>query len=234
MTGTGRFAVRTLLITLVTIGLLLGVVQYLTSGNFTMDRQALTMYGVGAVFALVLWRLIQAVARGAFNNTGDTVGSHSPAVEEVMPEPVVDPVPPPVEAAPTVEPSKLIETGAAQILAILQRKGRLIDFLQEDLSQFEDAQIGAAVRNIHEECKAALNESLTLESVYTDAEGSTIKVPAGFDAQSVRLTGNVRGEPPFTGTLRHRGWRVSAFNLPQRTGNQDSHVIAAAEVEVNA
>ena len=39
------------------------------------------------------------------------------------------------------------------LFAVLQREGRLLDFLQEDLSLYEDGQIGAAVRSIHENCK---------------------------------------------------------------------------------
>src|SRR5207253_6846543 len=36
---------------------------------------------------------------------------------------------------------------AVQLLAILQREGRLLDFLQEDVDGYADAQIGAAVRD---------------------------------------------------------------------------------------
>ena len=95
------------------------------------------------------------------------------------------------------------------MLAILQRQGRLIDFLQEDLAPFEDAQIGAAVRSVHAGCKQALDEHIQLEAIYPEAEGSVVSVPSGFDAYAIRLSGNVSGEPPFTGTLRHRGWRAS-------------------------
>jgi hypothetical protein len=119
------------------------------------------------------------------------------------------------------------------MLAILQRQGRLIDFLQENLSMYDDAQIGAAVRTIHEGSKQALAEHVTLEPIFTETEGSPVAVEPGFDTRAVRLTGHVVGEPPFRGELRHRGWRVVNINLPQQPGGQDKQlIVAAAEVEV--
>ena len=121
------------------------------------------------------------------------------------------------------------------MLAILQRQGRLIDFLQEDLRMYEDAQIGTAVRGIHEGCRQALAEHLQLEPIFKEDEGTAVTVPPGFDTHAVRLTGDVAGEPPFTGVLRHRGWRVVSMNLPKQARGQDEQmIVAAAEVEVNA
>jgi hypothetical protein len=117
------------------------------------------------------------------------------------------------------------------MLAILQRKGRLIDFLQENLSGYDDAQIGAAVRTIHAGCREALLEHVTLEPIYSENEGSQVTVDAGFDANAVRLVGNVTGEPPFRGTLVHRGWRVAKLALPRQTSDKEK-VIAPAEVEI--
>lgn len=122
---------------------------------------------------------------------------------------------------------------AVQILAILQRQGRLIDFLQEDLNLYEDAQIGAAVRSIHAGCKQALNEHVSLNPIYDADEGAQITVEAGFDAAATRLTGAISGQPPFTGVLRHRGWRVVKMELPQLSpGQEKDWVLAPAEVEV--
>ena len=119
------------------------------------------------------------------------------------------------------------------MLAILQREGRLIDFLQEDLNQYEDAQIGAAVRNVHAGCKSAVDEHVELAPIFGEAEGSRVEVQRGFDAYSVRLSGAVSGEPPFHGTLRHRGWRVEKITLPKQTPAQAvAKVVAPAEVEV--
>src|SRR5262249_50872825 len=103
--------------------------------------------------------------------------------------------------------------------------------------QYEDAQIGAAVRSVHAGCKEALAEVAKLEPVLTDEEGADISVPPGFDARSIRLTGAVRGNPPFRGTLRHRGWRVQQLQMPplqvDKADPKADSVLAPAEVEVH-
>jgi hypothetical protein len=119
-----------------------------------------------------------------------------------------------------------------RFLAILQRQGRLLDFLLEDVHAYSDAQIGAAVRDIHRQCRAAVNEHLVLDPVLAHAEGSTVDVPAGFDPSTIRLTGNVTGSPPFRGTLQHHGWRVRDLKLPHIPEGQDDLVLMPAEVEV--
>jgi hypothetical protein len=121
---------------------------------------------------------------------------------------------------------------ALQLLSLLQREGRFVDFLEEDVSSFSDAQIGAAARVVHDGCRKALREHLPLEPVRSEDEGSKIKIEKGFDAHSVRLTGNVTGEAPFTGTLAHRGWKVKEVKLPKMTEGHDASIVAPAEVEV--
>lgn len=122
---------------------------------------------------------------------------------------------------------------AVQLLAIFQREGRLVDFLQEDLTQYSDDQIGAAVRSIHQGCREALGEHLELQPVMEKTEGSAVTVPVDFDPAAIRLTGNVSGDPPFSGILRHHGWRVVSVKLPQVTTRQDKDwILAPAEVEI--
>ncbi|MDB4967925.1 MAG: hypothetical protein JWN44_3614 [Myxococcales bacterium] len=122
--------------------------------------------------------------------------------------------------------------GAVQLLAILQREGRLLDFLQEEVDAYSDAQIGAAVRDIHRGCKKALAEHMPMEPVLRDAENAQVRVDAGFDPSRIRLVGNVVGEPPFTGALRHHGWRISKVSLPVPARGTDPSVVAPAEVEL--
>jgi hypothetical protein len=119
-----------------------------------------------------------------------------------------------------------------RLLALLQREGRLLDFLLEDIKAYDDAQVGAAVRDIHRQCQAAIKEHLTLEPVLPQAEGATVEVPTGFDPSAVRLTGNVTGQPPFRGTLQHHGWRVKAYKLAAPPEGQDELVVMPAEVEL--
>ena len=117
-------------------------------------------------------------------------------------------------------------------LALLQRKGRLLDFLLEDVSGATDEQIGAGVRELHKESQAVIKEHLTLTPVLPNQEGDTVEAPPGFDPSAVRLTGNVTGQPPFRGVLKHHGWRVTDYRLPAPPEGQDEFVLAPAEVDL--
>ena len=119
-----------------------------------------------------------------------------------------------------------------RLLALLQREGRLLDFLLEDIQSYSEAQIGAAVRDIHRQCRVALKEHLDLQPVLSQQEGSTVEIPSGFDPSAVRLTGNVTGQPPFRGTLQHHGWRVKEIKLAPPPEGQDEFVLMPAEVEL--
>lgn len=141
------------------------------------------------------------------------------------------PTPTPVTAAPA--PLKEATPDAAlQLLALLQRDARLIDFTQEDLSGYSDAEIGGPARLVHEGCAKVLREHFTLAPVRPEAEGSRITLNEGFDARAVRLTGNVVGKAPFQGALSHRGWRVTETRLPKLAPSHDATVLAQAEVEL--
>lgn len=119
-----------------------------------------------------------------------------------------------------------------RLLAILQREARLLDFLLEDVSGAANETLGAGVREVHKKAQAALKEHLTLEPVLNQAENSAVEVPAGFDPSAIRLTGNVTGQPPFSGTLIHHGWRVTGYKLPKPPEGQDDLVVSPAEVEL--
>lgn len=138
--------------------------------------------------------------------------------------------------APSAPPTpKLREApvdSALQLLGLLQREGRLIDFLQEDVASYTDADIGAAARVVHDGVKKALVTHVTLERVRGESEGSRITLARGFSASEVRLVGNVVGDPPFSGTLNHAGWRVTQIELPKLSDGHDLKIIAPAEVEL--
>jgi hypothetical protein len=121
---------------------------------------------------------------------------------------------------------------ALQLLGLLQREGRFVDFVMEDVGAFSDAEIGAAARVVHDGCARALREHLPVAPVRDEAEESRVTLPPGYDAASVRVTGNVTGQPPYTGTLKHRGWRVQRVKLPTLADGHDAAVIAPAEVEL--
>ena len=122
---------------------------------------------------------------------------------------------------------------AIQMLALLQRDGRLIDFLAENISAYPDTQLGAAVRTIHDTCRQVLDRYVKLEPILDSEEDQPVTVQAGLDPAAIKLIGNVAGEPPVRGMLRHKGWRVKEVNLPpwpQATGRM---VVAPAEVELS-
>lgn len=136
---------------------------------------------------------------------------------------------------PKAPPPALLETSpdsALQLLGLLQQEGRLVDFLQEDVARYSDDEIGAAVRVVHEGCRKVLNEHIILAPIRQEAEGARVSLEPGFDAAAMRPTGNVVGEPPFTGTLAHRGWRATEVRLPKLAQGHDVGVITPAEIEL--
>lgn len=135
-------------------------------------------------------------------------------------------VPPP----PT--PPERLHASSLLLLGALQREGRLIDFLQQDVASFSDEEVGAAARVVHGGCRKVVSQYFEFEPAAKESEGSPIQVPAGFDAQRIRLTGNVSGQPPFRGTLRHHGWMATAVRLPALSDALDPRVVAPAEVEL--
>ena len=139
---------------------------------------------------------------------------------------------PAAPAKPAELPPERTHAAGLAVLGLLQREGRLIDFLQEDVAAFSDAEIGAAARVVHGGSRKVLAQYLTLEPVLKDSEGASVTVPAGFSAERIRLTGNVAGQPPFRGTLKHHGWVATAVRLPAVSATMDPRVIAPAEVEL--
>ena len=152
------------------------------------------------------------------------------------PPPAPAPAPAPVPAAaPAPVPVQLREAtpdAALQLLTLLQREARLIDFAHENLAAYADADIGAAARVVHEGCARVLKDHFTIAPVRNEAEGSRLTLEEGFDAASVRLTGNVVGKAPFKGTLSHRGWKATDVRLPQLAKEHDASILAPAEVEL--
>ncbi|MFB3855123.1 MAG: DUF2760 domain-containing protein [Vicinamibacterales bacterium] len=137
-----------------------------------------------------------------------------------------------VQTAGPAPPGEAAPDRAVQMLALLQRDGRLVDFLMEDLSGYSDAQVGAAARDVHGRCRQTLARYVTVESVVEGQEGETITVQARPDPAAVRLIGNVAGQPPFRGTLLHKGWRAVHVALPPLVEGSGRTIVAQAEVEV--
>ncbi len=148
----------------------------------------------------------------------------------------------PAEAAAAAKPAPVVEAakaadGAVQILAILQREARLIDFLEEDITPYTDEQVGAAVRDIHKNSRAALARHVALRPVVDGVEGTNTNLAsAGLDAKDttrLRIVGNVPADGKVeAGVLRHRGWRVEKVDLPATPMGKKAAILAPAEIEV--
>jgi len=123
---------------------------------------------------------------------------------------------------------------AIQMLVLLQREGRLVDFVLEDLAAYSDAQIGAAARDVHAGCHRVLERYVTLEAILPGREGEVVTVGQDqqINAAAFHLVGNVAGQPPFRGTLLHPGWRASRVQLPP-LGTTDRTIVMPAEIELS-
>jgi len=216
----------------------------LSSRPTTFDLWHVCLAGTAAALALLLIIVLISVILGmrrcrkaaaAKVEAAPVVSTPAP-----KPEPEVKIVEKIVEVekivqAPAPEPVVLKEAtpdAALQLLSLLQKEARFIDFIKEDVSAFSDTDIGAAARVVHQGCVKVLNEHFTLAPVSQDQEGSRITLNKGFDAASFRLTGNIVGDAPFNGTLVHKGWQVTDLRLPKLTEGHNVKIIAAAEVEL--
>ncbi len=130
--------------------------------------------------------------------------------------------------------SNQADAEVVSFLAALQEKGRLVDFLMDDLTAYSDAQVGAAARVVHEGCKTILREHFSIRPVRDETEGSAVTVAAGYAADEYRLVGRISGDAPFSGKLVHRGWKTERVKLPRviKTGGDRLPTIAPAEVEL--
>jgi hypothetical protein len=185
-----------------------------TAGVYYVPAAALILITIG----LLLWKSVcsqfNALSVGAVPKTEHRVERRPPAVVEETPRKAKD------------------EQLFLHLLSVLQRDGRLVDFLAEDLSHYEDGQIGAAVRTIHAGCKRATEKYLDPLPVLDLPEGHAYTVGPDFDPAAIKLTGNVSGQPPFEGIVRHKGWRAGRIDLPGLSAGRDVRIIAPAEVEI--
>jgi hypothetical protein len=174
-----------------------------------------------AVLGLLLALFVLALSLVGVPKTGAT------------PAPIPAPAPAPATLQPPVVAEKQPEAEIVAFFALLQEKGRLVDFLMENLTGFDDAQVGAAARVIHQGCSEVLKEYFKITPVSEAEEGSQVTVPAGYAAEEYRLIGKLSGNPPFTGKLIHKGWKTEYVKLPRLTKTKRLPPIAPAEVELS-
>ena len=175
------------------------------------------VYLTGASLAIALGLLIASLLI-----RGEKAGRES-RTETARPMPV-----------PVPAEGNRAEAEIVSFLAIFQERGRLIDFLMDDITTYDDAQVGAAARVVHQGCKTALEEHFRIGPIREESEGSSVTISAGYAADEYRLIGKISGPGPFSGTLLHHGWKIDSVNLP-RLGRADPErlpTIAPAEVEL--
>jgi flagellar basal body-associated protein FliL len=175
--------------------------------------------GAAILCGIVLWLILKRVAKGVLSSP---VASKSRAKKRIA------------TPAEKRDDSQVLRNQRLflHLLGVLQREGRFVDFLQEEIELYEDDQIGAAVRNIHSSCRKVIRKTLPVKPIAEGDEGEAITVEKGFDPDAIKLTGRVTGEPPFKGVIRHKGWRAQKLDLPDLSAIKDPTIIAPAEVEI--
>lgn len=181
---------------------------------------AMMTIGAVACAALALIAII-AIRPTADRSATDHEPGSRPAAEAVRP-------------TPPVQLANAADAEVVNFLAAMQQRGRLVDFLMDDITAYSDVQVGAAARVVHDGCRAVLKEHLQIRPIREEREGAAVEVPEGFAADEYRLVGAIEGDPPFTGALIHRGWKVETINLPRllRPDEDRLPTIAPAEVEL--
>lgn len=194
-----------------------GLAQYLFLKLWFLKVFAPGSLGVSVLFGMIIWLVVRMI----FKKIVPPSDAAAPAKDDAKPS----------EDALRIE-ENMKKRLFVHLLSTLQKEGRLLDFFNEQLDQYDDAQIGAAVRQVHDNCTKTLGKYLNLEPVMDENEGEPVTVEEGFDPAAVKLTGNVVGDPPFKGILRHRGWKTSKLDIPTLSKQENPGIIAPAEVEI--
>jgi hypothetical protein len=190
-----------------------------------------------AVFELILLVILLCLSViGLLRKSNRAAVPAAIVPEPVTPKPVAEqpaePTPTRREPAKTITLREATPDAALQLLGLLQQEARFVDFIEEDIQSFSDADIGAAARIVHEGCHKVLHNHFEIAPVHKQRENSRVTIQAGFDPSSIRLSGNIVGKPPFKGTLVHRGWKITDTRLPKLSENHNVSVVASAEVEL--
>jgi len=202
----------------------------------TLDMAHLTLLGLVILLLILQVMLLSFMLMGLLRRKPETTPTQRP-VQEPAPRPA-EPArtPPPVRVAEPVRKETVVvreatPDAALQLLGLMQKEARFLDFVSENIGSYSDADIGAAARVVHDGCRKVIHDHV-LEPVRSEPEGNRLTLPKGYDAASIRVSGNIVGEAPFTGTLIHRGWKATETRLPKIAEGHNVSIIAQAEVEL--
>ncbi|MFO0617020.1 MAG: DUF2760 domain-containing protein [Polyangiaceae bacterium] len=191
------------------------------------------------VFAYVAF--FRILFDGAFAARASSVKDAMPelppsGLRAAEPEPIRKSLEPPQKKVKTIDEVAVREAGrrdgALWLLGHLQREGRFVDFLEQDVTSFKDQEVGEAARVVHAGCKKAIASVLEVKAVREEEEGSAVTLQGDYDKAANKLTGDVKGSAPYKGTLRHKGWRAIGAKLPTPTKGDEPTVLCPAEIEL--
>jgi hypothetical protein len=140
-----------------------------------------------------------------------------------------------MEAMPATQAGSTTGDEAINLLSLLQQRGRFIDFVMEDITSVPDQQVGAAARVVQQGCSRVLKDLFNIKPVNDQGEGHRIVIADDADMSNFRLVGRVKDEPPYEGTLLHRGWQTDKIDMPRISGRPKMagpRLISPAEIEL--
>lgn len=203
----------------------------LSSVPNTIDLLHLGIGSIAIIESIIIVILLSILVIGLVRKDKTAPQDQSQAPAQEPQKPALTPVKT-TQEKPTAPLKEATPDAALQLLGLLQQEARFIDFIEDDIKSYSDADIGAAVRIVHEGCSKVLHDHFDVAPIRKEQEDSRVTIKAGFDPAEIRLTGNIVGKAPFKGTLVHRGWRVSSTRLPKLSDGHKVNVLASAEVEL--
>lgn len=122
---------------------------------------------------------------------------------------------------------------ALTLLGTLQREARFLDLVGEPLEGFEDAQVGAAARQVLSDVRKSLDRMFAVAPIAGEDEGSSVSIPKPASPVRYHVIGR-NADQATRGTLVHRGWKAGRCQTPSWNGaSDDAFVLSPVEIEVD-
>lgn len=180
-------------------------------------------------FFLVLFRPEAAEAvRAALENLQPRTAPPLPTQERApaVPKPTEPAAPQPAAPKPAGR------SDALTLLSTLQREARFLDLVGEPLDGFEDAQVGAAARQVLADVRKSLDRMFAIGPLMIEEEGTKVAIPKPASPVRYHVVGS-SAQQAERGTLVHRGWQAERCQTPTWNGSRDdAFVLSPAEIEV--
>lgn len=129
------------------------------------------------------------------------------------------------------------DTSIVTFISMLQEKGRILDFAMDDIEKYSDEEVGRVARVVHQGIRDVFVSTTGVRPLHKGLEGEVIKINENDDFSMYKMLGTGTGNPPFSGTVVHRGWIAEKLVIPKSSlkssTNSASKIIQAVEIEVN-